>query len=478
MLRPSSISVHRVPRPGLVFTVPVACALALASVGCGSDSGGSGSDDNDAIGVSLDGNDTNSESAGEGNDAMSGDGDGDGDDNGDGDGDGNPGDGDGDPDDGDGNTKWDLEPWSDGNASNCASGNGNGDPEFSFLWAANSSQGTISKIDTVTVTEVGRYQVRPDGAGSPSRTSVSLSGHVAVASRSGGVTKFYATEEDCQESNGMPGIQTSLNNVALPWDQEECRAWHTPFNYSSQRPVAWAPGEWNSGSCSWEEEMLWSAGRFGNNQDEVVLIDGETGVVLETIPIVGLKPDPYGIYGAAVDSEGNFWGTGWADGNHLVRVDRNTFEPTVWDGPSSTGMGSHWYGMTVDVDGYVWNCASRVARFDPMDESWTVSDELPGWSAGCMADGNEDGLLWLGASGLGLRAIDRVTMQIVHEWPTPSSYGVSVDFEGYVWAVNGNGAHKVDPETGQVLSYNGLIGAYTYSDMTGAALSAVGNPSN
>jgi hypothetical protein len=357
-------------------------------------------------------------------------------------------------------------------------GTGNGDTEFSYLWAANSSQGTISKIDTLTVTEVGRYQVRPDGQGSPSRTSVSLSGHVAVASRSGGVTKFYATEEHCQESNGTPGIQTSLNNAALPWAEEECRAWHIPFGYTSQRPVAWAPGEWNTGSCSWENEKLWTAGRFGQNQDEVVLIDGEEGVVLETIPIVGLKADPYGIYGAAVDAEGNFWGTGWADGNHLVHVDIDTLEATVYPGPSSTGMGSHWYGMTVDVDGYVWNCASRVARFDPDTEMWTVSAELPGWSAGCMADAEEEGLLWLGASGLGLRSVDRVTLQVVNEWPTPSSYGVSIDFEGYVWAVNGNGAHKVNPETGQVLSYNGLVGAYTYSDMTGAALSAVGNPSN
>jgi hypothetical protein len=94
-----------------------------------------------------------------------------------------------------------------------------------------------------------------------------------------------------------------------------------------------------------------------------------------------------------------------------------------------------------------------------------------------MADGEEDGILWLGAGG-GIRGLDRVTMEILYEWPTPSSYGVSIDFAGYVWAVDGSGAHRVDPETGQVLSYNGLVGAYTYSDMTGAALSAVGNPSN
>ena len=78
----------------------------------------------------------------------------------------------------------------------------------------------------------------------PSRTSVIPSGDLAVASRSSGLTKFYATIEKCQESNGMPGIQTSMNNAALPWDQEECRAWYVSFPYSSQRPVAWAPGTW------------------------------------------------------------------------------------------------------------------------------------------------------------------------------------------------------------------------------------------
>lgn len=346
-----------------------------------------------------------------------------------------------------------------------------GEPEFSFLWACNSTQGTISRIDTQTVTEVARYYTRPDLQGSPSRTSVSLSGHVAVANRTGGITKIWATEEHCVESNGTAGIQTSVGNAPLPWDQEECRAWHIPFDYDSQRPVAWAPGTWNSNTCQWENEMLWTAGRYGQTQTEVVLIDGEAGLVVDTVDIPGLKADEFGLYGGAVDAEGNFWTTGWATGNHLVRVDIDTMVATVWPGPSVVA-GSHWYGMTVDVNGYVWNCASRVARFDPATELWTVSNELPHWNAGCMADDDPDGLLWLGSQGL--LGIDRETFAVVHQWPTPSSYGVSIDFYGYVWAVNGNGAHRVDPETGTVTSYNGLIGAYTYSDMTGYALNTVG----
>jgi hypothetical protein len=392
---------------------------------------------------------------------------------------GSAGDGDGDG-DGDDPVKFDLGTIPDGGGGqgHCQPGQAGGgagdEPEFSYLWAANSSQGTISKIDTQTVTEVGRYYVRPDSGGSPSRTSVSLSGHVAVASRSGGITKIYATEEFCQESNGMPGIQTSTNNTALAWNVEECRAWHLPFNYDSQRPVAWAPGEWNAQTCRWENELLWTAGRFGQNTDEVVLIDGEAGVVIDTVSIPGLKSDSFGIYGAAVDSEGNFWGSGWASGNHLVRVRLDDLSVTVWPGPSSTGTTSHWYGMTVDVDGYVWNCASRAARFDPVAESWTISPELGPWHAGCMADGDPNGLLWMGNSSGGVTGIDRNTFAIVHQYPTPTSYGVSIDFHGYIWAVNGSGAHRVDPDTGTVTSYNGLVGAYTYSDMTGYALNIVG----
>lgn len=340
-------------------------------------------------------------------------------------------------------------------------------PDFSYLWAANSTQGTISKIDTQTVTEVGRFQVRPDGGGSPSRTSVSLSGNVAVASRSGGVTKFYAAIEDCQESNGTPGIQTSMNNVALPWDQEECRAWHTPFGYSTQRPVAWAQGEWNDSTCEWENELLWTAGRNGTTTDaDVILMDGDDGTIIDMVTVGGLASDIYGLYGGAVDSEGNFWAS-QLSGTRLVRVNIADMSTQVWTPPGGGG-----YGMTVDVDGYVWICASVLHRYDPSTDTWTSSSSGIGY-AGCMADGAEGGLLWTSAGSL-IRGVNRETLAVEVEWPVPGSYGVSIDYYGYVWAVaNGNGAHRVDPATGTVQSYNGLVGAYTYSDMTGAALSAV-----
>lgn len=343
-------------------------------------------------------------------------------------------------------------------------------PDKGFLWAANSSEGTISKIDTETVTEVGRYIVRPDKAGSPSRTSVSISGNVAVANRSGGVTKVYAKPESCQEFNGMPGIQTSNNNVPLPWGVEECVAWYTPFAYQSQRPVAWGPGEFNEQTCVYENEELWTAGRGGIAGIDILVLDGNDGTVKEQINVPtgpgGLQEDPYGIYGGAIDPDGNFWGSQLGFGGKLIRVNRADMTYQIWNTPD----GPHWYGMTVDSDGYVFLCSQTVGRFDPVTQTWMQS--AVGGYTGCMADTGDDGLLWM-SNGSGVVGVNRQTLLVEKTWPAGGSYGISIDFKGFVWAVAfGSLVTKIDPNNGQTWTYNGLVGAYTYSDMTGFSLQA------
>jgi hypothetical protein len=453
--------------------------LGLIAAGCGGDdSSNTGSSSSIGITAETGGPTTNPE----GGSAEQGDGDGDGDPTTTsnptttaGDGDGSPGDGDGAPTTTSttgNNTKWDLGTLPD-SSEQCGTGGG-GDFEFSFLWAANSSQGTISKIDTHTVTEVGRFIVRPDSAGSPSRTSVSLSGHVAVANRSGGVTKVYVDEQFCDESNGMPGIQTSTNNQALPWGVEECIAWHKPMQYASQRPVAWGQGTLN-GACSYTDEELWTAGTNNNGTIDIFVLDGDDGTTKEMIavPTGGntLIANFYGIYGGAVDGDGNFWGSQLGSSGRLIRVNRSDMTYETW----ATPPGPHWYGMTVDSEGFVWLCSGTAGRFDPMTETWQTA-QVGGYT-GCMADAAEDGLLWM-SNGSGVVGVNRDTLVVEKTWNAAGSYGISIDFEGYVWAVaSGSTASKIDPVTGQFWTYNGLVGAYTYSDMTGYALSNVGTPS-
>jgi streptogramin lyase len=320
--------------------------------------------------------------------------------------------------------------------------------------------------------------VRPDSNGSPSRTSVSLTGHVAVANRNGGVTKVYADQQFCQESNGTPGIQTSNSPAFLPWGEDECIAWHKPMAYASQRPVAWGLGDFNQGTCQYEDEELWTSGTNQNGTIDIYVLDGDDGSTKEMISVPsggnGLSPDQlgtyYGIYGAAVDGNGDFWGSQLGGASRIIRVNRDDMTWQTWAAPA----GPWWYGMTVDSEGMVWLCSETVGRFDPETETWATAQA--GGSAGCMADANENGLLWM-ASGAGIVGVNRDTLQVEKSWNTNGSYGISIDFQGYVWAVAyGNEAHKVDPETGQFTTYSGLVGAYTYSDMTGYALSNVGTP--
>jgi hypothetical protein len=367
---------------------------------------------------------------------------------------------------------WDLgaipDVPGDGGCDPGGGGGGGGEPDFSFIWVANSTQGTVSKINTQTLEEEARYRVRPDSAGSPSRTSVSLNGDVAVANRSGGVTKIYARELDCPD----PANTSHSGAEILAW-QDGCIAWYTPFAYMSQRPVAWAPGDWNPVDCKYDNEKLWTSGSPEGQTIEVLLLDGETGVVEQTIPIPGVQAGYYGIYGGASDADGNFWGS-QLGGGQLVRVDRQDFTFETWQTPAGG------YGMTVDENGRAWTCSSQAARFDYATESWQVQP-MAGGNGGCMADGN--GKIWLGGytanyTGGQLSALDIETLDQVQVIPIPSyAHGVSIDFYGYVWGVSmDTRAYRVDPNTEVIDTFDGLVGPYTYSDMTGWALSNVVGP--
>jgi hypothetical protein len=373
--------------------------------------------------------------------------------------------------DGDGGTgiKLDVAAASDlptGCAGDSAGGGGGGggmeDLELSYIWISNSAQGTVTKIDTVTMVEEGRYSAKPAG-GDPSRTSVNLQGDVAVANRNGGVAKFWANVEDCQDTNGVPGIQTSTGGAdVLPFGQDECMAWYTDLVCSSNRPVAWTRGEWNEAECAYTGANLWTV--CDNN---TLLIDGQTGAILQTIPV----PSPTGysfVYGGAADGESNFWGLDLGS-SQLYRVDHDDYSVQAW--PLSAFGG---YGITVDPNGRPWVCGGGgVARFNVDTATWDIAGTSG--IGGCMTDG--DSLIWhSNPSGL-LLGYDIETLQVVEQVQLPEYvHGVSIDFQGHVWGVSfaGSNAYRADPVTDVVDTFSNLVGAYTYSDMTGFALSSAG----
>ena len=367
--------------------------------------------------------------------------------------------------------KFDISSPDGGSA--CGGGNGGGggggSETFSYIWIANSGESTVSKINTQTMAEEGRYLTRSDSAGSPSRTSVNLNGNMAVANRNGGITAFWANPDNCDPmANGVPGLQTSMNGgEVLPWGEDDCLRWSTAINATSNRPAAWAPGEWSDSECRYVNNKFWTAARGGDDAGtRVMLLDGETGVIEQTIPI----PEFTSItYGGAVDGDGNFWGH-QSGGSQLFFVDRDTFTYQIYAGPGDS------YGIAVDDNGLPWTCYLGVHRLNPATGVWDHNNSINSSYGGCMSDGN--GTMWLSHDPL--LGIDINTMQLVQSIDIPQDiHGVSIDFDGNVWGVPiaGSVAYRIDPVTQTIDTFTGLVGAYTYSDMTGFALANAGTPS-
>ena len=367
-------------------------------------------------------------------------------------------------------------------ASPCAEGDGGGTPTFSYIWIANTSEGTVSKINTQTGAEQGRYRTAETAADSPSRTSVNQFGDVLVGNRNGGgaATKIAAVEDRCIEKNGIPGIQTSTGAMdVMPYLEDECVIWSVPLPIVDHGPrgIAWEGGEIDPETCSntVPNPRVWVS--FGGSPEDVYRLDGDTGAILDHVsfPAQGGR-----IYGGAVDADGNLWYVN-RGANHLARIDALTLQRQSWEIPNVP------YGMGVDSDGDPWVVSyndgptDRVYRFDVATQMFVDAGGGLGRYRGMNLD--RQGRVWVaGNSPCRLAVFDAQTDTVINDdialagCTTP--VGVSIDFEGFVWVVDQNGtAFKVNPMDYSIaLTVTGLVGPYTYSDMTGAGLDLVVNP--
>ncbi|MEM6992796.1 MAG: hypothetical protein AAF721_19935 [Myxococcota bacterium] len=366
--------------------------------------------------------------------------------------------------------------------------------EHTYIWVANAEESTVSKINTRTMEEEGRYLTREDGAGNPSRTSVNLVGDVAVANRAGGLAKFWADVDNCVDRNGDGTIQTSTGKAdVLPWAAEECRAWYSDFNTTNQRPVAWTGGQILPDACDVSSAQIWTVtsatpgfpGQGGAGGVIAYLVDGETGLAQETIPIPEFNGALLGAYGGAVDKLGTFWFTsiGFGSGGQLARVSADTLEYEIFMTPNNVQP----YGITVDHKGRPWvssTLGEGAGRFDYATQEWGVVTGFFGGSG--LTEGPTGELMYISA-GDSVYAVDLETLDHAGTWTTTQSVkGVGFDVDGYLWAITWADpeipgetapAYKVDVDTMSVQDvYMGLDYPYTYSDMTGSALGNVTCP--
>ena len=367
-----------------------------------------------------------------------------------------------------------------------------GTEAFSIIWIANSTEGTVSKVDTATATELARYATGPGpGNPDPSRTSVNLFGDVAIANRSGSVIKIAADISDCVDLDHDGVISTSQGpDDVLPWGADECVLWHVDVGFDTgvagntggPRAIAWDGGEQGPDGCP-KDPKLWVGWR--TQPDTAIAIrrlDGQTGESLGEVAVTDWNQNwGHGTYGGATDKNRDFWGLG--TNGTLVRISAQTLAVTRWDNPEG---GRVVYGIALDQHGDPWLAGwdGTLWRFNVAAQIWEERGQIgePSRMRGLAIDG--DGHAWIaGNQSCGLIRYDTTTGQTVAaniELPgCVEPVGVSIDSGGYVWVVDRGAsvAYKVDPDTQTVIAtVMGLVDPYTYSDMTGARLDVVVNP--
>lgn len=367
----------------------------------------------------------------------------------------------------------------------CESGADNGHLRLSeqattlpFLWVPNSSDGTISKVNSVTGDELARYRVGPSNS-DPSRTTVDLYGNCWVANRNAGTVVKVGLFENGQyldrNLNGKVDTSSDLNgdgaisgSEILPFGADECVLLEVVV--ITGKEGAYAPGMYTGGyagdtSCGPRGIAIdsynncWIGTRYSK---QYYYLDGSTGQILKHFDFSGLNHRPYG---AVIDENGTLWSAG-ENTDTLLWLDPTT------DHYDLVALGHCVYGLGLDGGGHLFISGyddRRLTRVNVNTKGidWSVQGKYQSRGVAITGDGN----VWVANSGE--NSVSRwtndgqwITDIAVGNYPT----GVSVDADGFVWAVNFTDQmiHRIDPATNAIVLSKLIAGNhYGYSDMTG-----------
>ena len=333
-----------------------------------------------------------------------------------------------------------------------------------FIWVPNSGEGTISKINTTTGVEIGRYRVGPGNA-DPSRTTVDLQGNCWVGNRGiGTVVKVGLSENgQCVDRNGNGKIDTSNSSAALAWGEDECVLFEVVMADNGGTFVPGKASGYNGsgprGVAIDSSNNVW-ASTF--NAHRLYYIDGKTGRILDKVDTSAQRHTSYGL---VVDKQGKVWSSGHY-GNHVMRY--NPQDRSIKTIPTRHMV----YGMGIDKNNHLFAAGlsyNRVTRINTVSETIELDGISVAKNPRSIAI-TDDGSVWVTNYQYG--SVTRLTNDLQSPAVIQSKgelAGVAVDSNGKVWAVDYyDRLIRINPATNSVEKEIVIPGFhYSYSDMTG-----------
>ncbi|MDZ4805001.1 MAG: LamG-like jellyroll fold domain-containing protein [Candidatus Eisenbacteria bacterium] len=389
---------------------------------------------------------------------------------------------------------------------------------WQFAWIANASEGTISKVNTQTGKEVGRYYTGPADGGngygylSPSRTVVDVNGDCWVANRNlssahfASVTQIVTSGGIDWNSNTIIDTATDSNNNGqidpweiLPWGQDERVVRHyllgSTIGDQARAMVIDKAGYLWVGLCITQQLVkvdatLPTATYSANNPSTAA-------PSLVSIP-VPLAPHTGMPYGMALSPNGKLYMS--TVNSKAFEIDPGLVSGGTIAGPAITETINHGgsnYGIAVDQNCIVW-LAIRLGpggqygciRWDPTMTlgnpllGWTISNPgAPGIGRGITVDFNNE--IWMAcndSSNSVVKFSNTPVPNVIGVYPTPSDtpVGVGAAEDGHIIVTPSHNSLwcKIDVNTGAQIPLPGpeLVGygPYTYSDFTGSQMNMTG----
>lgn len=373
------------------------------------------------------------------------------------------------------------------------------DTTFPFIWIPNNN-GTVSKIDTSSGAELGRYIVWPSKDKStsyngPSRTAIDLNGNCWVANRGlGTVVKLGSSESynfDDRNRNGICDtcIDSNSNGLIdstelLPWGDDECVL--KEIVLFGDTPGAYTPGTYSKEYSSSVFPRALAIDRNNNlwvgayDLKKYYKIDCTTGSILSIIDLSKWNHHPYG---AVIDKYGFLWSSsGPSEERNLLKIDTNKAE-VIYKREDLQDLIP--YCLALDkfdhlfISGWTSN---KLARINILNNTfdWIYSDNMfLNNSRGITCTSNGD--VWVTNSGD--NSVTRYSNdgEFITKIPVGKNpMALSVDNIGNVWVcgLSDEKIYMINPLTNKIeliKDITGSDGHYAYSDMTGIIARTITN---